>query len=280
MKSLLKQMKRLNSLETKIGLPSPSLISASLLIPARQAAHALEETVEKARAAMSRVYSDQPGSYEIILIPNPRPGDTEDQSGEIADRLAAKYPEQVRSIHHHLPQGKGAALRTGFLHSKGNSIFFTDADLPYDLDFIRQAKTHLEQDCELVTGNRRLDLSFFDLPLELLPLAYKRHRLGLLFNWTVRILFPIQTTDTQAGIKGMSRRLALEAFSRQICPGFFFDLELFLTALNSSCQIKELPVTLFLNTEKSTVRLIRDAILATFWLLRLAIRNRMGAYGK
>lgn len=278
MKSLLQQMKRLDSLERKNE--QPPQVFASLLIPARQAAHALEETVEKARAAMSQIYSDQPDSYEIILIPNPRPGDTEDRSGEIADRLAAQYPKQVHSIHHHFPQGKGAAIRTGFLHSKGNFIFFTDADLPYDLDFIRQAQIHLEEGCDLVTGNRRLDLSFFDLPLELLPLAYQRHRLGLLFNWVVRLLFPIQTTDTQAGIKGMTRRLALDAFSQQICPGFFFDLELFLTALNSSFKIKELPVTLFLNTEKSTVRLIRDAVLAIFWLLRLAIRNRMGAYGK
>lgn len=279
MSQLIEQMKSLRPLS---ALPQPSepLLLASLLIPARHAAHSLEKTVTEARTALER-YFGPTCQYEIILIPNPRPGDATDLTVQVAEQLAARYPGIVCSVPHSLPQGKGAALRTGFLASRGRWIFFTDADLPYDLEFLGRARQLLEDGSDLVTGNRRLASSQFDIPVGLLPIAYGRHRLGLGFNRVVRLLYPIiRTTDTQAGIKAMSRRLAENAFGRQSCPGFFFDIEIFLTALGHSYRIAEIPVTLFLNSEKSTVRLFREAILATFWLVRLAIRNLRGAYGR
>ncbi|MGZ6334156.1 MAG: methyltransferase domain-containing protein, partial [Bdellovibrionota bacterium] len=161
----------------------------------------------------------------------------------------------------------------------GRLIFFTDADLPYDLSFFDGAAKKLAQGFDLVTGNRRLPTSHFDVPVSLLPLAYKRHRLGLAFNWMARRLFPLQTTDTQAGIKAMSRRLALRAFSLQACPGFFFDLELFLTARGYGMRATELPVTLFLNSEKSSVRVLKESVLAGVWLARISWRSFRKAYG-
>src|SRR5262249_47612295 len=82
-----------------------------------------------------------------------------------------------------------------------------------------------------------------------------------------------------AGIKGMSRELALEGFSRQRCPGFFFDLEFFLVAGFFGYPWKELPVILHLNSEKSTVRVFRESILAIFWLLSIHLAKRRCVYG-
>lgn len=249
-------------------------VRASLIIPARNAADSIEKAALEAHRFLERAF---PGSFELILVPNPRPGYTDDRTESVARALASRLPG-IRVAPHLFPPGKGAALRTGFLASRGELVFFTDADLPYDLEFLERATRKLEEGHDLVTGNRRLPESEFDLPVHLMKLAYGRHRLGLLFNRAARLLFPIGTTDTQAGIKAMSRRLASAAFGRQACPGFFFDLEIFLTAMENSYRITELPVTLFLNSEKSTVRLLREAWLATFWLLRLAVRNHRRAY--
>ncbi|MCM2279952.1 MAG: glycosyltransferase [Oligoflexia bacterium] len=251
----------------------PSL-EISLIIPARHAGPTIEAVLAEAHRFLSRL---EPGSFEILIVPNPRPGDISDDTDAAARRAAAAHPE-IRVVPHLAPPGKGAALRTGFLQSRGRFILFTDADLPYDLEFFERALSKLRAGIAFVTGNRRLPSSHFDVPVSLLPLAYGRHRLGLLFNLAVRALFPIRTTDTQAGIKALRRELALEAFALQACPGFFFDLELFLTALRNAHAHEELPVTLHLNTEKSTVRLVKESILATFWLVRLMLRDRAGAY--
>ncbi|MGK5081778.1 methyltransferase domain-containing protein [Bdellovibrionota bacterium FG-1] len=252
--------------------PTPSL-EVSLLIPARGAADSLAETVSVASRFLTHTFGD---SFEIILIPNPpvyqKPGSQPDRSIEVSQELARKF-DHVRVSIHRLPQGKGAALRTGFKSSRGRLVFFTDADLPYDLDFFDVAARELREGADLVTGNRRLKTSIFDIPVGLLPLAYKRHRLGLAFNRVVQWLFPIHTTDTQAGLKAMSRRLACAGFERQVCPGFFFDLEFFLAAAGLGYRHMELPVVLHLNSEKSTVRVIRESILAAFWLTRITFRN-------
>ncbi|OFZ21219.1 MAG: hypothetical protein A2X94_07095 [Bdellovibrionales bacterium GWB1_55_8] len=250
-------------------------LAATLLIPARAVGSELLETVRQACRHLDQQFPDD---YEVILIPNPGEGSSEnDQSIEVAEDIRKKHPH-VRVCPHRGTAGKGAALRTGFLASRGAWIFFTDADLPYDLSFLTRAAVDLRNGCDFVTGNRRLPDSQFEVPVTLLPLAYGRHRLGLWFNSLVRFLLPIKTTDTQAGIKAMTREFANQAFRRQICPGFFFDLEFFLTASAQGFRQKELTVELFLRSEKSTVRVMRQSVLAGYWLSRIVLRHHAGAY--
>ena len=256
------------------SLPEPSL-EASLLIPARNVGDMLEHTVSAAHTFLTQQFGVE---FEIILIPNPAPGNHADRSIEIAEALSSRY-SQIRVCPHFSPPGKGAALRTGFAQSRGRLILFTDADLPYDLDFFERALKKLRQGYDLVSGNRRLAISHFHIPVSLLHIAYTRHRLGLWFNRVVRWLLPILTSDTQAGIKIMTRALARRAFSKQICPGFFFDIEFFLAAAGAGFRHTELPVTLYLNSEKSTVRVLRQSVLAAFWLARITYRYFCGHYG-
>ncbi len=49
----------------------------------------------------------------------------------IKEKLDGKYPE-VRILYHVANQGKGAALRTGFKHVKGEIVAIQDADLEYE----------------------------------------------------------------------------------------------------------------------------------------------------
>ncbi len=249
-------------------------ISVTLLIPARSAAHSLAATTNAAHAFLSREFPD---SFEIILIPNDPDGET--ATVDVARKMEGQYPE-VRSATLDGPPGKGTALRSGFRLARGQMIFFTDADLPYDLEFFSRAARELSRGADFVTGNRRLDESQFNLPVDLLPVAHGRHRLGLAFNGVVRRLFGVTTTDTQAGIKAMTREMADAAFGDQVCAGFFFDLEFFLTARGRGFRHRELPVILRLETEKSTVRVVRESIQAAYWLSRIFMRNLLGRYGR
>jgi dolichyl-phosphate beta-glucosyltransferase len=250
------------------------LLRVTLLIPAKNSGHSLESAVTEAHRFLGERFGE---SFEIILIPNPSPSDPRDDSPAVAASIADRLP-RVRVCLHEGKPGKGAALRSGFAQSRGEWLYFTDADLPYDLDFFDRAAQELSNGVEFVTGNRRMPISQFDIPVRLLPLAYRRHRLGVLFNRFVRLLMPIATTDTQAGAKAMSRRMAAAAFGRQTCDGFFFDLEFFLTARRQGFCQKELPVTLYLNSEKTTVRVLRESALAVYWLVRIFWQDRRRAY--
>ncbi len=255
---------------------SEGSLAVSLLIPAKNSSHTLENTLAKAHTFLSHHY---PGSFEIILIPTQ---DATENPSDPSVALALKLSESWSSVKvcvHRGPLGKGAALRSGFLESQGKWIFFTDADLPYDLIFFKKASLYLNEGIDFVSGNRRLPFSSFQVPVKLLHLAYSRHRLGLLFNKCVRLLLPIHTTDTQAGIKAMSREFAINAFENISCPGFFFDLELFLTAKKQGFKMKELQVHLLLKSEKSTVRVFRESLLALFWLCRITFQLLSGHYG-
>ena len=100
---------------------SPGALEVSLLIPCKSSGHALRGTVRQAHAYLTRHY---PGSFELILIPNPGPGNSDDSSTDIALALEGELPG-VRCVPHLGPSGKGAALRTGFFASRGRRIFFT-----------------------------------------------------------------------------------------------------------------------------------------------------------
>ena len=262
------------------SLPSLSLdqgsapkLCVSFLIPARHCDGILERTV---LSVWDYLRSQFPNDFEIIIIPND-PQSEDDPTYEVAEALARRFPE-VKVVSHKVPRGKGVALRTGFAQSLGRSIFFMDADLPYGMTFFSAAAGLLADGVDFVSGNRRLPQSRFDIPVPILHLAYRRHRAGVLFNRVVRWLFPITATDTQAGIKAMSRRMAEVAFSRQICPGFFFDIEFFLCCAGFRFRNAEIPVTLFLNSEKSNVQLFRESLLAAIWLAKIFWKFKRGGY--
>lgn len=251
--------------------PAQSL-EISLLIPAYEPSEELKDALREAHDFLSERFRDE---FEIILIPNPPPGAGHDASILACAALANEFP-RAHVVPHLAPPGKGAALRTGFLASAGKTVFFTDADLPYDLSFIDAALDEIERGCDLVTANRRAPKGLAGRP----PAGNAgRRRLGWLFNHAVRLLLPIGTTDTQAGLKAMSRRLATVAFSQGRCPGFFFDLEIFLSCSGKGWARAEVLVEQRGSQGESTVCVLRESVLAVYWLFRIRRVYAGGGYG-
>lgn len=254
--------------------PGRTLPEFSLIIPVRRPPELFMEHIRDICA----YFADRALlPFELILVPNSAPGDESDPAQELSARLADEL-KGVRCVPHSGRPGKGLAIQTGVRASRGRYIFFTDADLPYSLQFFVEAVALLKSGTALVVGNRRRPESWFEVPVPLLQYVYSRHRLGLLFNRAVRFLLPIPFTDTQAGIKAMTRELAQAAFSRDICPGFFFDLEIFLSADGLGLEMVDLPVHFTQHDETTTVRFVRSALSALYWLARIKVRHMRGYY--
>jgi dolichyl-phosphate beta-glucosyltransferase len=246
----------------------------SLIIPVRRPPERFRDHIEQVYQFFA---AHQYFPFEIILVPNSGKRDQTDPAHAWCAEMAAQWVG-VRSVPHLGLPGKGAALKTGVRVAQGKYVLMTDADLPYGLEFFEQAMPLLEQGVSLVAGNRRSPKSWFEVPVPLLRYVYGRHRKSLTFNRLVRWLLPISIEDTQAGIKAMTRQLAQASFLRDLCPGFLFDLEIFLIANSHGLQTADLPVRFTQHDDVTTVNFVRLSFSALYWLARIKVRHLLGHY--
>ena len=89
---------------------------------------------------------------EIVIVDDC----SSDGSYEIARKLADDNAS-VFAFRHDINQGKGAALKTGFMEAKGDIICIQDADLEYSpSDYLKMLHPVLENRADIVLGSRYL----------------------------------------------------------------------------------------------------------------------------
>jgi glycosyltransferase involved in cell wall biosynthesis len=123
----------------------------SVVIPVYNEERTLELLVNRVRAVPIR--------KELILVNDA----SKDNSRAILDRLQAESvanpdPLNIIRVHHQeVNQGKGAAVRTGFLLCQGNVALIQDADLEYDpSEYPRLLQPIVEGKADVVFGSRFL----------------------------------------------------------------------------------------------------------------------------
>ncbi len=89
---------------------------------------------------------------EIIIVDDC----STDRSLAIAEELFTANPA-IKVLHHEVNQGKGAALRTGFLHATGDFVGIQDADAEYEpLDYKTLLVPLMDGRADVVYGSRYL----------------------------------------------------------------------------------------------------------------------------
>jgi len=86
--------------------------------------------------------------YQIIIVND---GST-DQTAEVAEELSARF-ENVELINHANNKGYGVALKTGFLNSKKDLVFYTDGDNQFDINELPKL-IPLSKKYDIVSGYR------------------------------------------------------------------------------------------------------------------------------
>ncbi len=110
-----------DSPEGKTPLTSYSL---SIVLPAYNEEAVIEKTIANVSAVLSTWMQD----FELIVVND----GSRDCTAKLVERIA-NHDARIRLINHHVNQGYGAALATGFRMATKELIFFMDADGQFDI---------------------------------------------------------------------------------------------------------------------------------------------------
>ncbi|HEX4779085.1 MAG TPA: glycosyltransferase, partial [Acidimicrobiia bacterium] len=156
-------------------------------------------------------------AFELLAVSD---GST-DGSDMLAADLAARG---VRVLALPRNSGKGAALRAGLCEAHGRYLGFIDADgdLPADLwhHFLTLMRLY---EADMVVGSKHHPLSQVRYPSA-------RRVMSRVYRRLVRLLFRVDVTDTQTGIKLFRREVLADVLPYVVESGFVFDLELLVVA--------------------------------------------------
>lgn len=194
--------------------------SLSVVLPAYNEEASIEEAVRACAVIQN------PLNFEVLVVDD---GSQDDTAG-IVKQLADEY-SWLRLIRHDRNRGYGAALRTGFAAARHDLVFYTDADLQFDVGELADHLDRMEE-VDLLTGFRvyRYD------PLPRLVISW-------VYNRIVGVLFRVRVRDVDCSFKVMRRerldRLVL------LSDDFFIDTELVARARKWKWKIDQVGVRHF-----------------------------------
>ena len=233
----------------------------SVVIPAYGEASAIAATVERIRHELASVAAD--GGLEVVVV--------DDGSGD-GTAAAARAAGADTVIEFPQNRGKGAAVRAGMLAATGRTRAFTDADLSYAPAQIERLLTAVEDGWDVVVGNRHHEGS-----TTLVAAGALRQVGGRAINLATRAVLVGPHQDTQCGLKAFRADVAQVIFGHSHIDGFAFDVEVIHLVERYGLSLLEVEVEVA-NSDRSTVHVVRDAVLLLADLVRIRRSSSTGAY--
>ena len=171
------------------GAAQQTSLDVSIVLPAYNEEGNIEQAIAEATAAAERLFR----AHEIIVVDD----GSQDGTKRLVQRVAEHDP-RVRLASHEHNRGYGEALRTGFLASSLEYVFFTDADLQFDMNEIERLLPYAGT-VDVVAGYR---LNRQD--------RLTRRLIGYSWNLLVRVLFYAPVRDIDCAFKLMKRKVLSE----------------------------------------------------------------------
>lgn len=201
-------------------------------------------------------------THEIIVVTDGSP----DNTAAVVDRFIRANPRVcVRHIRFPFNQGKGAAVKAGFLAARSPWVLMVDADLTIGIHELNRFLPRTDQaDC-LIASRTHPESRFEETN------PWHRSLMTWVFQ-TVRtfIVGKIGATDTQCGFKLFRRKALLPIFQVLTIPRFAFDTELLILSQRQGCRILTLPVIIRRDQRNTNVRFVQDSfdMLASLFRIR------------
>ncbi|MGA3352408.1 MAG: glycosyltransferase [Acidimicrobiales bacterium] len=200
-------------------------------------------------------------SFEVIAV--------SDGSTDGSDEGLAQLGPEVQVVHLPVNQGKGHALRVGLGLGRGRYLGFIDGDGDIPAPVLGEFVDCIEQGTpDFAIGSKRHPESMVVYP-------WLRRFYSWGYQGLTRVLFGLDVTDTQSGIKLARREIVTELLPILKEDGFTFDLELLAVARRRGYDnVVELPVEIrerFSSTisPRAVLDMLVDTVRLT-WRLRIA----------
>ena len=121
-------------------------------------------------------------------------------------------------------QGKGYAVRFGMSKAKGDLISFLDAGMDISPKGIMMLMAHMDwYNADIIVGSKKHPVSKVNYPI-------LRKILSLGYHLGVRILFGLDLSDTQSGIKIFRREVVEKILPRLLVKTYAMDIEMLAVA--------------------------------------------------
>jgi dolichyl-phosphate beta-glucosyltransferase len=241
------------------GTP-PGDVRLSVIVPAYKEDR-IGSTVERLRTDLDKIAID--GGLEILVVDD----GSHDGTAELAEAAGADVV-----IRQPVNRGKGSAVRTGVLASRGRTVAFTDADLSYSPDQILGVLREVEDGWDVAVGSRRHDDT-----VALVREGRVREFGSRGINLLTKAVLLGEHRDTQCGLKGFRSDVARLVFTHSHVDGFAFDVEVFHLVERYKLSLREVPVRVT-NQPRSTVHVARDAFRLVRDLFRIRSWELQGVY--
>ncbi len=239
-------------------------VTHSIVIPAYNEEIRIEATLDR---VLEYVYA-QKWDAEILVVND----GSRDATRDIILRYAAAHP-RLRLVDNPGNHGKGFSVRNGVLHSKGEWIVFTDADMASPIEESEKLLAALERGADVAIGSRWLDPS-----LQTRKQPFYRRILGRIFNLALRVILGMKYRDTQCGFKAFRRTAAQAIFPLQIIERWGFDPEIVFVARRLGFRVDEVAVK-WAHQENTKISPIKDGLRMFTELLKIRGYALMGRYG-
>jgi dolichyl-phosphate beta-glucosyltransferase len=236
-------------------------VSFSVVIPAYNEARRLDASLGEICAWLS----GRGESAEVLVVDD----GSADATADVVERCQSGVIP-VRLLRHERNRGKGAAVRTGVLASRGELILVSDADLSTPIAEAEKLLPLMDE-ADVAIGSRTAPGAELRRPQ-----GRPRQLLGKAFNRLLRAAGLTTFRDTQCGFKLWRRDAAQRVFAACRIDGFAFDVEALLLAEKAGFRIAETGVV-WINSPKSRVRMLRDSL--AMFLAVLGLRLRMSRSG-
>ena len=221
-------------------------LSVSVVIPVYNEIGAIQETVDD----VVRHMEDSGLTFEVILVDD----GSSDGSGEI---IGKQTSAQVKSVHHKVNRGYGAALKTGLEHARYDLIAITDADGTYPNERLPGLIRALGDDDMLVGARVGKNAK--------IPAVRKPAKQAL--NKLANYLSETEIPDLNSGFRVM-RKPIVKRFTHILPDSFSFTTTITLAMISDGYQVKYTPIDYFHRAGNSKINPIKDTLRFTQLVIR------------